>query len=204
MKAVIPKIKVRGLLAVVGLLTCLVMAMTAGCGLETEKANQYLKEATRHQEEAEAILLRFKAFPNDWETIFNVYGISAVQVAGARQLVQAREQDLDALMNALKAWRADLRKISKLYVDMKVKEYVSLKTKAINLWLDYAEDSLRPLIKVYGGMIDIIERGGSAAEQEAKAQDIMGLVSESAQKLEEYRAAEKQAEDYFSKNKLGK
>jgi hypothetical protein len=204
MKAVIPKIKVRGLLAVVGLLTCLVMAMTAGCGLETEKANQYLKEATRHQEEAEAILLRFKAFPNDWETIFNVYGISAVQVAGARQLVQAREQDLDALMNALKAWRADLRKISKLDVDMKVKEYVSLKTKAINLWLDYAEDSLRPLIKVYGGMIDIIERGGSAAEQEAKAQDIMGLVSESAQKLEEYRAAEKQAEDYFSKNKLGK
>jgi hypothetical protein len=205
MKARIWAIEARRLLAValVGFLICLAILL-AGCGLQTDKANEYLQQATKHQEEAEAILLRFKAFPNDWETIFDVTGIGQAQVDSARQLIQMREQDLTALVTALKAWKADLKRISKLDVEMKVKEYVGLKIDAINAWQDYATTSLKPLIKAYSGMVDIIARGGSAAEQDARAQEITGLVSESVQKLEECRAAEKQAENYFDQNKLGK
>jgi uncharacterized protein YjaG (DUF416 family) len=110
---------------------------------------------------------------------------------------------LDTLGKALKAWRGDLDLISKLNVETKVKEYVSLKIKAIKAWEDYASTALRPLIKAYSGMVDIIA-SGAAAQQDAKAQEITGLVGESVQKLEECRIAEKQAEEYFKKNKLGK
>jgi hypothetical protein len=186
----------------VGLLTC--STILAGCGLETDKANEYLQQATKHQEEAEAILLRFRAFPNDWQTIFNVWTINQTQVDSARQLIQMRQQDLTALVKALDAWKTDLKKISKLDVEMQVKEYVNLKMDAIDAWKDYAQEDLKPLIKAYGEMVDIIAGGGSAAQQDAKAQEITGLVSESVQKLEECRAADKQAENYFNDNKLGK
>ena len=205
MKARSWEIKARRLLglALVVLLPSMVI-LPAGCGLQTDKANKYLQQATKHQEEAEAILARFKAFPNNWEAIFNVAVIGQPQVDQARQLIQAREQDLDALGKALKAWSGDLKLISKLDVEMKVKEYVGLKMKAINAWQDYTATSLKPLIKAYSGMVDIIASGGSPAEQDAKAQEITGLVSESVQKLEECRAAEKQADNYFNENKLGK
>jgi hypothetical protein len=185
------------------ILICLGVLLS-GCGLQTDQANEYLQQATKHQEEAEAILLRFKAFPNDWQTIFSGYGVSQGEVDQARQLIQGREQDLIALDQALKAWKADLQKILKLDVEMEIKEYVRLKIQAINAWRDYADMSLKPLIAAYSGMVDIIASGGSAAQQDAKAQEITGLVSESVQKLEECQAAEKQAEDYFEKNKLGR
>lgn len=205
MKARSWAIKTRWLLvlALVAPLTCLVI-LPAGCGLQTDEANKHLEQATKHQGDAEAILLRFKAFPNDWENIFDVSAIGQPQVDRARQLIQMREQDLDALGKALKAWRGDLDLISKLNVETKVKEYVSLKMKAIKAWEDYTSTALRPLIKAYSGMVDIIASGGSAAQQSAKAQEITGLVGESVQKLEECRIAEKQAEEYFKKNKLGK
>jgi hypothetical protein len=190
-------------LAFMCVLICLSL-LPAGCGLQTDQANEYLQQATKHQEEAEAILLRFKAFPNDWQNIFSAYGIGQGEVDRARQLIQGREQDLVALDKALKAWEADLKKISKLDVEMEIKEYVRLKIQAIDAWRDYAELSLKPLIAAYSGMVDIIASGGSAAQQDAKAQEITALVSESVQRLEECQAAERQAEDYFKQNKLGR
>lgn len=122
----------------------------------------------------------------------------------ARQVVKAREQDVDALEKALADWQLDLRAILKLNVEQGVKEYIRLKLSAIDLWQEYVEDYLRPLIAAYSGMVEIIAFGRPLAEQNAKAQEITNLVGESAQKLEECLAAEKRAEDYFEKNKLGK
>lgn len=177
--------------------------VAAGCGLQTDEANKKLAAATKHQEEAEAILARLKAFPSEWEALFNVSKIGAAQVDGARQLVSTREQDLDALEKALSAWEVDLRAISKLNVEQGVKEYVRLKVAAIDLWQEYVEDYLRPLVSAYSGMVEIIAYGRPLTEQNAKAQEITNLVSESARQLEECQAAEKRAEDFFKENELG-
>lgn len=180
------------------------LIILAGCGLQTDEANKDLAEANKHRAEADAIVTRFKAFPTDWETIFNVPGITQAEIDRARQLVQAREQDLTNLENALTQWGKDLDLITKLDVETKVKEYVKLKKNAIKGWQDYVESYLRPLIKAYSGMVEIIAYGRPASEQDAKVQEITNLASESAQKLEEIRNLEKQADDYFSQNKLGR
>ncbi len=174
-----------------------------GCGLQTDEANKQLAAATKHQEEAEAILARVRAFPAEWEALFNVSKIGQPQVDSARQLVAAREADLDTLEKTLADWETDLRSISKLNVEQGVKEYIRLKLLAVGLWQEYVEDYLRPLIAAYSGMVEIIAYGRPLTEQNAKAQEITNLVSESAQKLEEVQAAEKRAEEYFEKNKLG-
>jgi hypothetical protein len=190
-------------LALAATLACLLIIL-AGCGLQTDEANKDLTEANKHQAEAEAIMVRLKAFPTDWQAILNVSRVTQAEIDRARQLVQARETDLDALEKALSEWGKDLDLISKLNVEMKIKEYVRLKRSAIKSWQDYAESSLRPLINAYSGMVEIIAYGRPPSEQEAKAQEITSLASESAQKLEEIRNLEKQAGDYFRDNKLGK
>jgi hypothetical protein len=177
--------------------------MAGGCGLQTDEANKQLAAATKHQEEAEAILARMKAFPGEWEALFNVSKIGQAQVDGARQLVAAREADLDTLEKALSDWEADLRSISKLNVEQGIKEYIRLKLVANDLWQQYVEDYLRPLIAAYSGMVEIIAYGRPLTEQNAKAQEMTNLVNESAQKLEEAQAAEKRADQYFKENKLG-
>jgi hypothetical protein len=181
-----------------------VVLLAAGCGLQTEEANKQLARATGQQENAEAILVRVKAFPAEWEALFNVGKVGPDQVNVARQLLQAREADLDALDKALGAWEEDLRAIAKLNVEQAVKDYVSLKVNAVRCWQDYVTTYLRPLIASYGGMVEIIAYGRPLSEQSAKAQEITNLVSEAAQGLEECRAAEKKADDYFRENKLGK
>lgn len=186
---------------VVALLAAL---FVAGCGLQTEQANKDLAQGTKHQEEAEAVLARFKSFSSDWQAIFQTAGITQAQIDKARALIAARGKDLEALDLALKNWAADLTPIRKLDVDDKIKEYVDLKLRAIKLWQDYSSMYLSPLVQAYGGMVETIAYGRPASEQTAKAQEITGLVTESVQKLEECRSAEKQAEDYFTDNKLGK
>jgi hypothetical protein len=185
-------------------LTAFVLIFPAGCGLQTDEANKDLAEANKHRAEAEAILARFKAFPADWEAIFNVPRVTQSEIDRARQLVQAREQDVTSLENSLTQWGKDLDLIAKLNVETKIKEYVNLKKNAIKGWQDYVESFLTPLIKAYSGMVEIIAYGRPASEQEAKLQEITNLASESAQKLEEIRNLEKQADDYFTQNKLGK
>lgn len=180
------------------------LIILAGCGLQIDEANKDLAGANKHRAEAEAILARFKAFPTDWEAIFNVTRITQAEIDRARQLVQAREQDLNNLENTLSQWGKDLDLITKLDVEMKIKEYVRLKKNAIKGWKDYVEMYLTPLIKAYSGMVEILAYGRPASEQDAKIQEITNQASESAQKLEEIRNLDKQADDYFSQNKLGK
>jgi len=181
-----------------------VVLLAAGCGLQTEEANKRLARAIGQQENAEAILARVKAFPAEWEALFNVGKVGPDQVNAARQLLQGREADLDALDKALGAWEDDLRAIAKLNVEQAVKDYVRLKVKAVRCWQDYVTTYLRPLIAAYGGMVEIIAYGRPLSEQSAKAQEITNLVSESVQGLEECLTAEKKADDYFRENKLGK
>jgi hypothetical protein len=181
-----------------------VVLAVAGCGLQTEEANKDLAQATKHQDEAEATLARLRAFPAEWETLFDVAKVGPDQVNRARELVSAREKDVDALEQALEEWEKDLGLIEKLNVEGKIKEYVRLKMNAVKSWQDYTSLNLRPLIKAYGGMLDIIAFGRPPAEQSAKAQEITSLVAESVQKLEECRNSEKQADKYFQENKLGK
>ena len=176
----------------------------AGCGLQTDQANKDLARATEHQAAAEEILARLKAFPGDWQAIFGASGVTQAEIDRARALVAARDKDLDAFDQALKDYAADLSLIKKLNVDSKIKEYVGLKLAAIKLWQEYSTMYLRPLVKAYGGMVEIIANGRPPSEQAAKAQEITGIVGESVQKLEECRNAEKVAEDYFKDNKLGK
>lgn len=188
----------------VALAVALVLALVSGCGLETEKANQYMSRAARHQEAAEAILNRLKNFPAEWEALFNVARVGPEQVTAARQLTRDREADIDALNAELVQWEKDLKPILELNVDAKVKEYIRLKLAAIDAWKSYAEDYLIPLIKSCGGMVEIIAYGRPVSEQAAKAEEIAGQVNEAATRLQECLAAEKKAEDYFQDNKLGK
>jgi hypothetical protein len=180
---------------------CLVLA--AGCGLETDKANDELKKANAHQREAEAVMARLKVLPNDWQNIFSTATIGPDQVAKARELLKAREADVDALDAALKNWSFDINAISKLNVEEKIKEYVKLKSASIRQWQDYSEMYLRPLVKAYGGLLETIAMGRPLTEQQKAAADITNLVSESTQKLEECLNSEKQADNFFKTNKLG-
>jgi hypothetical protein len=182
----------------------LVLALASGCGLETEKANQYMSKAARHQEAAEAILNRLKNFPAEWEALFNVASVGPAQVTAGRQLTLDREADVDALNAELVQWENDLKPILELNVDAKVKEYIRLKLAAIDTWKSYAEEYLIPLIESCQGMVEIIAYGRPASEQAAKAEEIAGQVNEAATKLQECLTAEKKADEYFQDNKLGK
>lgn len=184
-------------------LCVLALALASGCGLQTDAANRSLETAAAHQQEAEAIIARFKAFPHEWEAIFNVPRVGGEQITKARELLKAKEQDMTALDTALEEWRKDLAGILELNVEQKIKEYVRLKSNAIKAWQDYSTLYLQPLMSAYGGIVETIAVGGPYSEQEAKAQELTGLVAESVQKLSECRALEKKAEDYFRENRLG-
>jgi hypothetical protein len=184
-------------------LALLAALLAGGCGMQTDEANKDLTQANAHQAEAEAVMARLKALPTDWQNVF-ASGVTPATVASARQLVQAREADLDALDKALKAWSQDMTAITKLNVDDKIKEYVKLKLGSIKHWQDYSLAYLRPLVKGYGGLVETIALGRPATEQQKAASDLTNLTSESIGKLEECLNAEKQADSYFKANKLGK
>lgn len=189
----------------VALVTAMVVLVTiTGCGLQTEQANRDIALAAQHQQEAEAILAHFKNFAAEWEAIFNVPRIGPDQVTRARQLLQARGQDLDAMEAALKEWEQDFRAISSLNVEEKIKEYVRLKLSAIRCYSDYMAGSLRPILKTYEGLVELIAQGRPEAKLDETAMEIAGLVTESREKLEGCHDAEKQAQEYFEENKLGK
>ena len=181
-----------------------VLATVSGCGLQTEQANQAISRAAQHQQEAEAVLARFKNFTAEWEAIFNVPRIGSDQVTRARQLLQARIQDLDAMEAALKKWEQDFEAITKLNVEEKIKEYVRLKLNAIRCYSDYVTGSLRPIFKAYEGLVELIAQGKPQTALDETAMEIAGLVTESRDKLEECQADERQADEYFKENKLGK
>ena len=177
--------------------------VAAGCGLQTEQANSYISQASKNQEEAEAVLARVKNFSAEWEAIFNVPKITATQVNAASQLLQGREQDLNALEASFKKWARDLRRVLALNVEEKVKEYVRLKLKSVKCYAEYVTGYLRPIVKAYSGLLDQIATGRPIAEVNKVATEITALVTGSVTKLAECLSAEKQADDYFTKNKVG-
>ena len=185
------------------LITVLAMIIP-GCGLETEKANRYLSEANEYQDKAEEVLARLRAFPAEWEALFNVGKIGPEHVDSARQLIQAREVDLDELDKNLSLWKKSLARINDLSVEGKVKEYVRLKTEAIGCWQEYTVMYILPLLKAYGGMVEVIAAGRPYSEQVVSAQEISNLVNESVQKLDDCKSADDRADDYFKEQKLGK
>lgn len=195
----------RGWIAALAIIAAtVVLVAVSGCGLETEQANRDISRAFQHQQEAEAVLARLKNFAAEWEAIFNVPRIGPGQVTAARQLLQARGQDLDALETALSKWAEDFRAISSLNVEEKIKEYVRLKLNAIRCYSDYVTGSLRPIFKAYEGLVELIAQGRPQATLDETAMEIAGLVTESKDKLEECQEAEKQADEYFKENRLGK
>jgi len=195
----------RGWIAALAIIAAtVVLVAVSGCGLETEQANRDISRAFQHQQEAEATLARLKNFAAEWEAIFNVPRIGPSQVTAARQLLQARGQDLDALETALSKWAEDFRAISSLNVEEKIKEYVRLKLNAIRCYSDYVTGSLRPIFKAYEGLVELIAQGRPQATLDETAMEIAGLVTESKDKLEECQEAEKQADEYFKENRLGK
>jgi hypothetical protein len=121
-------------------------------------------------------------------------------VTRARQLVQARAQDLDALEAVLEKWEQDFLAIDDLNVEAKIKEYARLKLRAIRCYSDYANGSLRPIFKAYEGLVELIAQGQPQTVLDETAMEIAGLVTESKEKREECKAAGKQADEYFEKN----
>lgn len=177
--------------------------LLAGCGLQTDEANKLLTQANAHQAEAEAIITRIKNLPADWEKIFNTPDVTQQQLAVAQQTVQARKADVDALNAALNSWRTDMKSISQLNVEDKIKEYVRLKITSIKQWQGYSEMYLAPLVTSYEGLINTVAARRPASEQQMAAGAIRTLVSESASRLEECLNAKKSADNYFKTNKLG-
>lgn len=180
----------------------LAVAVCAGCGLQTDEANKILTQANKQQEEAEVILARIKGFPAEWQATF-AESANPSQVAKARELVKAREADVEAFDQALAAWDKSYVAIQKLNVDDKVKKYVALKRAEIKSYQDYVAQFLRPIIKGYAGLAEQVALGRPDAEREKSAADIAALVRESGNKLEECQTAAKKADDYFQQNKLG-
>ena len=182
----------------------LAVLFAAGCGLQTDEANKDLVKANAHQQEAEALIARVKALPDDWQRIFATPNATPQEIAQARDIITARTADLEALNKATRSWAADITAISKLNVDDKIKEYAKLKLASIKAWQDYASLFLEPLVKAYGNLLDSIATGRPPAEQQAAAAQITSQVSDSIQRLEECVQAQKTADEYFKTNKLGK
>jgi len=182
----------------------ILLLFTAGCGLQTDEANKYLEKANAHQQEAEANIAKLKTLPGEWEKNFAAWTIGPTQVDGGRALIKAREVDLDALDVALEEWLKDIKAIQKLDVDEKIKEFSGLKVASIKQWQGYSEMCLRPLVKAYGGLLETIALNRPLVEQQDAATDITNLVAEATSKLEECLASEKQTDNFFKVNKLGK
>jgi hypothetical protein len=190
--------------AVLCLALALAVVPVAGCGLQTDQANKDLTKANAHQQEAEALIARVKALPDDWQRIFATPSPTPQQIAQVRDVITARVADLDALGKVTKNWSSDIKAISKLNVDDKIKEYARLKLASINAWEDYASLFLTPLVKGYGNLLDAMAAGRPASEQQAAASQLTGQVSDSIQRLQECLQTQKTADDYFKDNKLGK
>mgnify|MGYP005851890599 CR=1 FL=1 len=186
---------------VVALATVWALLLLSGCGLQTDEANKALEKANKRQEQAEAILARLRGFPAEWEANFSQ--LTPQQFIAAQQLVKAREQDVEALQAALNEWEAEMSYINTLNVDEKIKEYVRLKTNSIKCWESYTEHFLLPIVKGYEGLLQTVSLGRPEQEQTKAAMEISALVRESTVKLEECRDSEKQAEKYFTENRLG-
>ena len=180
------------------------LLLDSGCGLETEKANAIMAEAEKHQVAAEEILARIKNFPADWEAIFNVSRIGQNEIFRARELIEARKQDIEMLDVELRAWGKKIHEILSLNVDEKIKEYVRLKMNAINLYDDYLSNYVGPILKSYVGILELLQAGRPITQLNSQAEEIRRMVEDSKGKLEECLNAEKQAEQYFKTNKLGK
>ncbi|MDD5748805.1 MAG: hypothetical protein PHP64_07165 [Actinomycetota bacterium] len=192
---------IKGLLPI--WIVAIFVCSLSGCGLETEKANQFLSSANRYQKRAEEILSGLKNFPSDWQNIFNVQKVGAEQIAAARALVDSRERDIVEIDSVLRKWGKELHRILSLNVDEKLKEYVRLKIDSINCYAEYLTSYLRPILKSYVGVIELLEAGRSLAQLNQQAEDIRKMVLDSVEKLEECKGAEKRAREYFKSNKLG-
>ena len=98
--------------AVLCLALALAVVSVAGCGLQTDQANKDLTKANAHQQEAEALIARVKALPDDWQRIFATPSPTPQQIAQVRDVITARVADLDALGKVTKNWSSltDLEK----------------------------------------------------------------------------------------------
>lgn len=190
--------------AVAAVAVVLIVAILGGCGLETDQANDAMAKAAKSQDEAEAILARVKNFPAEWEVIFNTPRLGPDQITRARQLIKSRNQDLSALEKALEKWSNDISPIKKLNVEEKIKEYAKLKFNAVNSFSEYTTSYLRPALKAYSNLLDLIASGRPLTELNKSAEEITALAAEATAKLQECESANKQADDYFQENRLGR
>ncbi|MDD5448930.1 MAG: hypothetical protein PHO53_07200 [Actinomycetota bacterium] len=174
------------------------------CESDLDEANAALAEANEYQKEAEAILARFKSFSSDWESIFESGRIGPEQLSAANQLIEQREADFEALQETLKKWEDKWKYIQGLNLRAELQQYVKLKLDSVKCWRDYCDGCLLPLIKSYKGLVELMSSGKSGAELSAKVAEIASYVEASKTKLEECKAAEKQADDFFIEKKLGK
>jgi len=189
-------------LAAAAVLAMFLAALSLGCGLQNEQANSAIESAAKHQAQAEALLARIQAFPNDWASIFSAPR-SQDQLDKANQLVKARQDDVKQMEKELDAARAALVPIRKLSVEQKVKEYAKLKMEAIGMWSEYAMEHLEGIFKEYGSLVNQIAQNWPQSELNKTAQTITAKVKEGSEKLNECRSAEKQAEDFYNENKVG-
>jgi hypothetical protein len=175
-----------------------------GCGMETDEANEALAAANKHQAEAEAAMVSLANFPAEWQAMFNVPEVGPDQLTAARQLIQAREQDLEQTERELKASSEELNKILSLNVKEKIKEFVRRKMDSVKCWTDYAESYLMPLVKGYSGIVEEIAYARPQAEINQKMAEMAELVRESATVMEECKSVGEQADEYFKEHDLGK
>lgn len=186
------------------IITALAAALfSGGCGLQIEEANEAFSKALVRQQEAETILSRLKAFPQEWELLFSIQPVGPDQITQARQVIQARAKDVDDLEKTLEAWADELKPVLDLNVDQKVKDYVELRLESIECWNSYVTGYLRPIVASYGEIVELIAYDRPFAEQEAAAQELARLVKESGELLQQCEEQSKKADDYFDENKLG-
>lgn len=179
-------------------------SVLCSCENDREEANAALAEANEYQKEAEAILERFRSFPSDWESIFASGRTGPEQLNAASQLIEQREADFETLQETLKKWENKWKYIQGLGLRAELQQYVKLKLDSVKCWRDYCDGCLLPLIKSYKGLVELMSSGKPAAELSAKVAEIASYVEASKTKLEECKAAEKQADDFFIEKKLGK
>lgn len=178
------------------------LVVTAGCGVQTEEANEALAKAAKPQQEAEEALARIKNFPAEWQAVFSIPA-GPDQIARARQLLVNSEADIEALKSALAGWKAALQPIIELNVDDQIREYATLKISSIDCYSEYASDFLPPIFKAYEGLVEQIAYGRPQAEIDRTAKEITELVGESSERLRECVAAQKQADEFFNESGIG-
>lgn len=189
--------------AAVLLVLLIVSSLIMGCGLQIEEANESLAEAAKYQQQSEEIVTRLKAFPQEWEALFSAGVVGTSQIAQARQLVDARKNDIKELEKSLAAWKKELKAILSLNVDQKVKDYVQLKIDSIDCWSNYVSSSLKPMISTYGEIVELIAYGRPQSELEEASMELSNLAAESRTELDKCEEKSKKADEYFKKNNLG-